>query len=884
MAILVSLNGNSAGDGFLLAPLDSVYWAELSLATDAGTATVSLLASPDAAGLVFDNAGPHNLSTVPITVKVHATLQSVTRGDTVIRIMDGATELANFPITSIENPSINFKGRFEVRFATQPALYNQNPKYTSANEDVSPGWTWILEGEPDFVPGSGNVPENLEMTGMGRVIRLNNPVSLRSHVPSVTSTVYSISGETGSGTETFLTGDALIGLPVNFGAHTYFAGNREWNPPQPEEYYSDAFEPMGLFEVRFGNPSLYFRGASQVSSYVAKATSIDQQTRVTDSRPIATGLVGASSELSEFGLPTLVTYSETRIDLLMADYAALPAGPSMQRRNLVRRINHLLPRVSAAKRTSITSANPGVFSTTKPGTIPAGWSSKEVFIGRVDTDLHAMAGASSVVEYFRQFYSFHFEWHPFGFHSDELCGHHKGSLRGDVTMTGNHIGDPHTRTVNGVNYDFQSVGEFTLLRKGTRMEIQVRQSPVATANPITDGYSGLTAHVSLNTAVAAKVGSHKISLQPSRRLKGRLQFYLDGKPADFPTGGLNLDDNHVTTFNADGEQGIRIDYKDNTVVLITPAFWNAHNVSYINVSISNTTAHEGIMGYIPKGSWLPRLRDGKDLGPKPSSLHDRYVALYKTFADSWRVSKSTSLFYYDEGTSTETFTDLNWPAEKPPYEIKPELNFIGMPLQGMTVDQAKQICQGVTEDDLHNHCVFDVATTGDEFFAKGYLFAQELRRKGTLVKIFGHETPVQVERDQDIDPAKLKPKSILIQATVSSITSNTSKPKGSITFYVDNKPVSDKVQLDVRGRASWRVSDLDKGSYLVTALFTPADNSFHESWSPNLNITLHESTIVKGGGGGDTGGNSKGSAGGRWYIWVILILILLLIVCLLTRH
>src|SRR5262249_37855545 len=124
--------------------------------------------------------------------------------------------------------------------------------------------------------------------------------------------------------------------------------------------------------------------------------------------------------------------------------------------------------------------------------------------GRIDTDLHAWPGgspgASSVVDYLRQFYFFDVEWHAFAFHSDELCGHHHGWMQGNTSMTGNQIGDPHVHTVDGVAYDFQAVGEFTLLRNGAAMEIQVRQTPVATANPITDGYSGLTACVSLNTA------------------------------------------------------------------------------------------------------------------------------------------------------------------------------------------------------------------------------------------------------------------------------------------------------------------------------------------------------------------------------------------------
>ena len=307
-------------------------------------------------------------------------------------------------------------------------------------------------------------------------------------------------------------------------------------------------------------------------------------------------------------------------------------------------------------------------------TVAIHWTGKawSITTGKVDTALHAWPGgspgASSVVTYLTQFSSFNFHWNPFAFNTDENCGYHTGTLSGDLTMTGNHIGDPHVHTVDGTAYDFQSVGEFTLLRDGDRMEIQVRQWPVPTANPATDAHSGLTECVSINVAVAVRMGPHRIALQqgPERQ---RLEFYVDGKPAPMPVNGIDLGGSLVTAFAASGEMGIRADFEDGTVVLITPIPWFA-NIWYLNVSVSNTRADEGVMGFIPKESWLPRLRNGVDVGPMPASLHDRYVTLYKTFADSWRVTNKTSLFVYARGTSTKTFTDPDWPAEKLPCKLK----------------------------------------------------------------------------------------------------------------------------------------------------------------------------------------------------------------------
>ncbi len=833
MAVLMSLGGNGAGDGFLVAPVGSTYNSELSLATDAGTLDVTLQASPDAAGLVFSTTSL-TLSTTPTIVTVHPTLQSASRGDTTIEVLDtGANVVASFAVTSIKHPKVNFRGRFEARFATAGAQPFSNVMYTPMSGiSPGPGWTWGLEGEPEFVTPGGTVPENLETPGMGRVIRLNDPQALRSHAAPVVSTVDSITGDTTLGTETFTTGDPLIGQLVDFGPDTYFAGNQPHSMPTPEEYYTDAEEPMGLFEVHFGT---LFSGASEVGPFVAKATMVDQKTRTPDSRPIATGLEPAADERTEFGLPDLATFSATRIDLVVAEFNALPAVDTPERRNLARRVGHLLNVVTPAKRMSIQAANPGAF-TPRTAMISVAWSMKEVFEGKVDTDLVFNPGGSAVIAYMSEFNSFNIKWEPFSFHSDELCGHHIGSLT-HLNLDGTYSGDPHTRTVNGTLYDFQAVGEFTLLRYGGRMEIQVRQSPVATQNPITDSYSGLTSCVSVTTAVAARLGSHHVSLQPGRE-RQLLEFYLDGKPANLSAEGLDVDGHRVTGFDANGETGMRVDFNDQTVLVVTPAFWNAHNIWYMNVSVSNTSADEGIMGFIPRDSWLPRLREGQSVGPMPASLSDRYVTLYKKFADSWRITDKTSMFFYAPGTSTKTFTDRDWPAAKPPCKMKPEFQVPGVKVfKGMPIDRAQAICKAVMFDDLKQNCIFDVATTGDETFAKGYLFAQELRLYGTSVQLVAKGAPNrngrrQMEADE---PARASEDSLALLATVSPLTSGRPIPTGSVAFYVDGVRMNRPVILNERGRAQVVVSRLKEGEHKIRASYSGGGKyDYHSSSSPNL--------------------------------------------------
>jgi len=890
MAVHLSLGGNTAGDSFLVAPLGSTYDAEIALWTDSGTASVTLRALPNPANLVFSPAGPFSLTTVPtVYATVHSLLQSMSRGDTTIQVLEGMAVVASFAVTSIKHPVVNFNGRFEARFATDADRPYINPIYAdtathTANDDpvpLSQGRTFGLEGEPDFVPGSTSaapiVPTNLDMTGVGRNVRLNNPVALRSHAAPVVSTVVSISGDTATTTgETFLAGDPLIGLPVNFGPDTYLACNDDGSftpgSPAPEEFWKGGDEPMALFEIHIGTlfspPAIYFQGASQVGPFTHKASVINSSTRTPDSRPIAHGIpTPPASAYAAFGIPPdLKTFVKNRLSALLPDYLGLPPGPSQQRRNLVRRIDHLLaclqfcesspfvqapdgpdptlgPVISSAQAQAVA---PDVFTTDRAYSDPIDWENSEHYIGKVDTALHAWPGgppgASSVVAYLTQFFSFDFEWDPFAFNTDENCGYHTGTLSGDLTRTGNHIGDPHVHTVDGTAYDFQSVGEFTLLRDGDRMEIQVRQWPVPTANPATDAHSGLTECVSINVAVAVRMGPHRIALQqgPERQ---RLEFYVDGKPAPMPVNGIDLGGSLVTAFAASGEMGIRADFEDGTVVLITPILWFA-NIWYLNVSVSNTRADEGVMGFIPKGSWLPRLRNGVDVGPMPASLHNRYVTLYKTFADSWRVTDKTSLFVYARGTSTKTFTDPDWPAEKLPCKLKKEFQIPGVKvLQGMPVARAETICRVVSDKDLYKNCVFDVATTGDVTFAKGYVFAEEIRLYSTSIKIACQQAPSgQAYRPSQVTPgvpAQPKVPSVLVTATVLPLTQGRPIPTGTVTVFIDGVPMNRPMQLDDRGRARVRIAALKPGEHKIRATYSGGGKfDYHSSSSPTLLCTV----------------------------------------------
>ena len=410
-------------------------------------------------------------------------------------------------------------------------------------------------------------------------------------------------------------------------------------------------------------------------------------------------------------------------------------------------------------------------------------------------------------------------------------------------------GDPHIHTVDGQRYDFQGVGEFVLLRDREGMEVQARQTPVVTANPITDPYSGLRACVSLNTAVALRVGNHRIAYQPSEQA-GELQFFVDGKPTRLAS--MNVDGHLISSFDAEGSPGLRVDYAHGPIVMVTPRFWNSHGLWYMNIAVSHTQANEGLMGPIAKGSWLPRLRNGATVEPLPRALSERYVALYRVFADSWRVTDEDSLFVYASGTSTATFTDRDWPAQEPPCVLKPPFVLPGVAVPaGVSVAQAEQICSAVTDGGLNKDCVFDVATTGEEEFARGYEFAQKLKASATSVRLVGDH--------------RCEDGSIGVLAIVLPLVEGGATPKGSVVFTIDGEQ-GPTLPLDAKGRACLPLDKLGDGEHEVQVEFHGDDG---EDYLPAKSPALVQSGRPKA---------PDESIFKRYWYWLILLLLLLLLV------
>lgn len=370
-------------------------------------------------------------------------------------------------------------------------------------------------------------------------------------------------------------------------------------------------------------------------------------------------------------------------------------------------------------------------------------------------------------------------------------------------------GDPHITTVDGTHYDFQSAGEFTLLRDGNTMEIQARQTPVSGAPPITNPHTGLRSCVSINTAVAARVGGHEVNYQPG----------LDGKPdpngLELRIDGVLTDIQALQSVNlgpggrvakAPVGNGIEIEFPNGTSLTAVPQWWSSQSKWYLNLSVFNTPADEGVMGLISTGDWLPALPDGTSMGPRPVPLSQRYIDLNQTFADAWRITDATSLFDYAPGMSTETFTNRAWPPEDSDTCIVPDSPRV----DPVDWDIAMEACREIIDEDNKNNCAFDVAATGEFGFAEAYALSQKIDLEATRTDVY-----VTQDREGVKFTAVVK-----MKKTGAAINAEKGQLIGTVEFTLNGRKVTEPLNLDATGQAVW-TTRLEVGKYTVGAVFAP---------------------------------------------------------------
>ncbi len=250
-------------------------------------------------------------------------------------------------------------------------------------------------------------------------------------------------------------------------------------------------------------------------------------------------------------------------------------------------------------------------------------------------------------------------------------------------------GDVHLITGGGTHVDFQAAGEFiALISPDGKLQIQTRQGPTTAGSVIT-----------FNVAVAASVDGDRVGVyarEPSFLVVNGTAVIASDVEETLPHGGNLVRHGGFVTLT----------WVDGSVLTIT------HVADTLDYSFRPTSgAGAALTGLLGDGDGKPGDlvgRDGTVLIPTDPAYHTK---LYAQFGNSWRISQAESLFDYQPGERTATFTNLAIP-----YHLVDAST-----LPASTRASAERICRalGVISQPLLDDCILDVAETGNPLLATG---------------------------------------------------------------------------------------------------------------------------------------------------------------------
>jgi Ca2+-binding RTX toxin-like protein len=220
------------------------------------------------------------------------------------------------------------------------------------------------------------------------------------------------------------------------------------------------------------------------------------------------------------------------------------------------------------------------------------------------------------------------------------------------------LGDPHVVTFDGLFYDFQDAGEFTLIQSTNEnpFTVQARMREWDLGDAVGDKFS-------VNTAIATELNGVKIGFY----IKGSLPYDLTAAAADsdpyndeepvlyigdygyfIPDNGIMMVEDGYIYRNGDNYTVINATGDTITVTV--------HD-QYIDFRASSPAARqgnvEGMLGNFDGDTSNDfKLDSGTDLGSSISSN-----TLYDVFGEDWRITQGESLFLYGEGQNTSSFNN-----------------------------------------------------------------------------------------------------------------------------------------------------------------------------------------------------------------------------------
>jgi len=271
------------------------------------------------------------------------------------------------------------------------------------------------------------------------------------------------------------------------------------------------------------------------------------------------------------------------------------------------------------------------------------------------------------------------------------------------SLIGRSYGDPHLNSFDKATYSFQTVGEF-VLSKSTKghFEVQTRQKPQSES-------------FSLNTAVAMNVGGDRLCYYAEDKPDfNNLSFRLEGQPIQLQGRTYFLP--HGGTIRLEGRNYI-ISWPTGETVILDARMSGSMQLANVTVQIfaCDRSEFEGLLGNANgdiNDDFNTRNTNGfrpvyasfstfgnSNLARGSEMAEKEYLAfLAKDFAEEWRVNDLTTLFDYNSGRSTISFTDRSFPR------VHYTLNDLDMGRQS----NARRRCEemGITPEEMRG-CIFD---------------------------------------------------------------------------------------------------------------------------------------------------------------------------------